>query len=144
MNREKLLLILKITGITVRKAGLAQRAVSKDTGFNIGHIEAGKKNINIRGQRVTPDRDFAALYQVTTSAMNQAVKRNNGRFPGDFMFWRTIQKLANLKSQIVTSSWGGVRKEMANFDLALAALSVEIPEACKPVCPSGFKKTEKK
>lgn len=30
-----------------RKAGLTQRAVSKDTGFNIGHIEAGKKNINI-------------------------------------------------------------------------------------------------
>lgn len=30
-----------------RKGGLTQRAVSKDTGFNIGHIEAGKKNINI-------------------------------------------------------------------------------------------------
>lgn len=56
------------------------------------------------------DRDLAELYQVTTSALNQAVKRNNKRFPPDFMFQLTNQEFANLKSQIVTSSWGGVRK----------------------------------
>ena len=64
----------------------------------------------IRCQRVMLDRDLAELYQVTTSALNQAVKRNNKRFPPDFMFQLTNQEFANLKSQIVTSSWGGVRK----------------------------------
>ena len=64
----------------------------------------------IRGQRVMLDRDLAELYQVTTSALNQAVKRNSKRFPPDFMFQLTNQEFANLKSQIVTSSWGGVRK----------------------------------
>ena len=64
----------------------------------------------IRGQRVMLDRDLAELYQVTTSALNQAVKRNSKRFPPDFMFQLTNQEFANLKSQIVTSSWGGIRK----------------------------------
>lgn len=40
----------------------------------------------IREQKVMLDRDLAALYGVTTKAMNQAVKRNLRRFPGDFMF----------------------------------------------------------
>lgn len=64
----------------------------------------------IRGQRVMLDRDLAELYQVTTSALNQAVKRNSKRFPPDFMFQLTNQEFANLKSQFVTSSWGGIRK----------------------------------
>ena len=68
------------------------------------------KIYEIRGQRVMLDRDLAELYQVTTSALNQAVKRNNKRFPPEFMFQITNQEFANLKSQIVTSSWGGVRK----------------------------------
>lgn len=68
------------------------------------------KIYEIRGVRVMLDRDLAELYQVTTSALNQAVKRNNKRFPDDFMFQLTPDEFANLKSQIVTSSWGGVRK----------------------------------
>jgi len=68
------------------------------------------KIYEIRGQRVMLDRDLAELYQVTTSALNQAVKRNAKRFPPDFMFQLTGQEFANLKSQIVTSSWGGIRK----------------------------------
>lgn len=68
------------------------------------------KIYEIRGQRVILDRDLAELYQVTTSALNQAVKRNIKRFPDDFMFQLTNQEFANLKSQFVTSSWGGVRK----------------------------------
>lgn len=46
-TNEALLKIGAKFRILRRKAGLTQRAVSKDTGFNIGHIEAGKKNINI-------------------------------------------------------------------------------------------------
>ena len=40
----------------------------------------------IRGQKVMLDRDLAELYGVSTGALNQAVKRNKGRFPQDFMF----------------------------------------------------------
>lgn len=68
------------------------------------------KIYEIRGVRVMLDRDLADLYQVTTSALNQAVKRNIRRFPPDFMFQLNNQEFDNLKSQIVTSSWGGIRK----------------------------------
>lgn len=68
------------------------------------------KIYEIRGTRVMIDRDLAELYNVTTSALNQAVKRNFKRFPPDFMFQLTSQEFAILKSQIVTSSWGGIRK----------------------------------
>lgn len=64
----------------------------------------------IRGQKVMLDFDLAALYGVETRVLNQAVKRNKGRFPKDFMFQLTRQELTNLKSQFVTSSWGGIRK----------------------------------
>lgn len=68
------------------------------------------KIYEIRGQRVMLDRDLATLYQVETKVLNQAVKRNIKRFPSDFMFQLTNQEFAILKSQFVTSSWGGVRK----------------------------------
>ena len=64
----------------------------------------------IRGQKVMLDSDLAELYGVTTSALNQAVKRNTDRFPPDFMFQMTDPEFSNLKSQFVTSSWGGRRK----------------------------------
>lgn len=64
----------------------------------------------IRGQKVMLDSDLATLYQVQTKVLNQAVKRNIKRFPPDFMFQLTKEEFLNLKSQIVTSSWGGVRK----------------------------------
>lgn len=64
----------------------------------------------IRGQKVMLDRDLAELYSVETKVLNQAVKRNAGRFPEDFMFQLTNAEFENLKSQFVTSRWGGVRK----------------------------------
>ena len=93
------------------------------------------KNINIeslirtiRGQKVMVDFDLAMLYGVQNKRLNEQVKRNIERFPDDFMFqltkeeWNVLKsqfatsKVAedksvnNLKSQIATSSWGGVRK----------------------------------
>ncbi|MDP3043234.1 MAG: ORF6N domain-containing protein [bacterium] len=98
------------------------------------------KILLIRGQKVMLDRDLAMLYDVETRELNQAVKRNIERFPKDFMFqlsefevnnmvsqnvipssrsqFVTLNtentenkgKTENLKSQIVTSSWGGRRK----------------------------------
>ncbi|MDR2910927.1 MAG: ORF6N domain-containing protein [Bacteroidales bacterium] len=64
----------------------------------------------IRGFSVMFDFDLAEMYQVETREINQKVKRNIKRFPPDFMFQLTPQEFRNLKSQIVTSSWGGTRK----------------------------------
>jgi hypothetical protein len=63
----------------------------------------------IRGHKVMLDSDLAALYGVSTKIFNQAVKRNLGRFPDDFMFQLSADEFEILRSQIVTSSWGGRR-----------------------------------
>ena len=63
----------------------------------------------IRGKKVILDKDIAELYDVETKILNQAVKRNIERFPEDFMFQLTKEELNNLRSQIVTSRWGGDR-----------------------------------
>ena len=64
----------------------------------------------IRGQQVMIDRDLALLYGTETRVLNQAVKRNIERFPNDFMFQLSKEDVEILKSQNVTSSWGGDRK----------------------------------
>lgn len=58
----------------------------------------------IRNQKVMLDRDLATLYGVETRVLNQAVKRNIGRFPEDFMFELSKIESDNLISQIVISS----------------------------------------
>lgn len=79
----------------------------------------------VRGQKVLLDADLAEMYDVETRVLVQAVKRNLDRFPDDFMFQLSKEELedwrsqfvtsnptvdhGNLKSQIVTSSWGGRR-----------------------------------
>jgi len=64
----------------------------------------------LRGQNVLLSTDLARLYEVETRALVQAVKRNIERFPSDFMFQLDPEEFRNLKSQIVTSSWGGIRR----------------------------------
>jgi len=54
--------------------------------------------------------DLAQLYRVEARALVQAVKRNIARFPKDFMFQLSRGEFENLKSQIVISSWGGLRR----------------------------------
>ena len=63
----------------------------------------------VRGQRVMFAQDLAELYSVETKVLMQAVRRNMDRFPEDFLFQLTNQEFTNLRSQIVTSSWGGTR-----------------------------------
>ena len=63
----------------------------------------------VRGQKVMLSHQLAELYGVETRVLNQAVARNRERFPNDFMFQLGWEELENLKSQIVTSSWGGIR-----------------------------------
>lgn len=70
------------------------------------------------------DRDLSEMYGVETRVLNQAVKRNIDRFPSDFMFQLTNEEAEILKSQIVISSWGGVRKlPFAFTELGVAMLS---------------------
>lgn len=67
----------------------------------------------IRGQKVMLDFDLAEMYGVETKRLNQAVRRNSERFPQDFMFQLIDEEvkwlMTNLRSQFVTSSWGGTR-----------------------------------
>jgi phage regulator Rha-like protein len=64
----------------------------------------------LRGQKVMLSPNLAELYGVKTRVLVQAVKRNIDRFPDDFMFQLTDEEFADLKSQIVISSWGGSRR----------------------------------
>ncbi|MFM9983488.1 MAG: ORF6N domain-containing protein [Burkholderiales bacterium] len=59
--------------------------------------------MRVRSQRVVLDADLAQLYGVTTSAFNQAFKRNSGRFPDDFAFQLTESETVTLRSQPVIS-----------------------------------------
>jgi len=63
----------------------------------------------IRREKVMFDMDLAKLYGVETKHLIQAVKRNISRFPPDFMFQLSDEEFTNLRSQNVTSSWGGRR-----------------------------------
>ena len=64
----------------------------------------------IRGHKVMLSSDLAELYGVESRTLVQAVKRNKERFPEDFMFQLSWKEHENLKSQFVTSSWGGIRR----------------------------------
>jgi len=57
----------------------------------------------IRGERVLLDFDLATLYEVSTKALNQAVKRNAKRFPKDFMFRLKPVEWEIIRSQFVTA-----------------------------------------
>jgi hypothetical protein len=67
------------------------------------------KIYKIRGQKVLLDFDLASLYGVETKVLKRQVRRNSERFPDDFMFELTKDEFENLRSQYVTSSWGGSR-----------------------------------
>lgn len=58
----------------------------------------------IRDKKVMMDRDLAEMYGVETRVLNQAIKRNQKRFPPDFMFQLTKEEFEDWKSQIVTSN----------------------------------------
>ena len=68
-----------------------------------------RKILLIRGQKVMLSTHLAELYDVEARILVQAVKRNIERFPVDFMFQLNDTEFENLKSQIVISSWGGLR-----------------------------------
>ena len=69
-----------------------------------------KRIFFIRGHKVMLSSSLADLYGVKPRVLMQAVKRNIERFPEDFMLQLTTEEFPNLKSQIVISSWGGMRR----------------------------------
>ena len=86
-----------------------------------------QKIYEVNGKKVMFDDDLAALYEVKTKRLKEAVKRNIRRFPDDFMFEVTLQErkviiekqkllkisdnedVTILRSQFATSRWGGSR-----------------------------------
>jgi hypothetical protein len=70
----------------------------------IVHVEP--KILLLRGERIMLDADLAALYEVETRSLVQAVKRSRERFPADFMFQLTDAEATVLRSQSGISSTG--------------------------------------
>lgn len=119
--------------------------------------------ILLRGHKVMLDKDLAALYGVETKVLLQSVKRNNDRFPSDFMFQLTEKEWECLRSQFVTSNVGrGGRRytpyvfteqgvamlsSVLHSQQAIAAILSAIRELMKPPVPTkkrpiGFVHTE--
>ncbi|MEL6539536.1 MAG: ORF6N domain-containing protein [Bacteroidota bacterium] len=70
----------------------------------VTHVAVVQKIYLIRGRRVMLDRDLAELYGYETKRLNEQVKRNQERFPEDFMFQLTPQEVAHLRSQFATAN----------------------------------------
>lgn len=64
--------------------------------------EVTKPIYGLRGQPVMLDSDLAAIYEIETKVLKQAVRRNMKRFPANFMFELTLDEQKNLRSQFVT------------------------------------------
>ncbi|MEO8605647.1 MAG: ORF6N domain-containing protein [bacterium] len=98
-------------GIDDVARGSLQRLMPLRTRTALLIAEIPRSILEIRDQRVMLDEDLARIYGVATRRLNEQVQRNLARFPSDFMFRLTLPEVANLKSQIATSSsWGGRRK----------------------------------
>ena len=68
----------------------------------------------LRGERVLLDFDLAALYDVETRVLNQAVKRNAQRFPSDFMFRLSEQEMEMVSQFVTPSAQRPQKKETSN------------------------------
>lgn len=64
----------------------------------------------VRGQKVILDQDLAALYDVETKVLLQAVKRNEDRFPADFMFQLTDDEYRRVKEYFEARTGRGGRR----------------------------------
>jgi hypothetical protein len=89
----------------------------------------------LRGQRVLLDSDLAMLYGVTTKRLNEQVRRNDDRFPADFLLELSNQELASLRSQFATlkTGRGGHRKypplAFTEHGAVMAATILNSPQA---------------
>ena len=77
------------------------------------------KIYEVRGQKIMLDFDLAELYEVETRRLNEQVKRNQDRFPEDFMFRLTEKEMETMRSQIVTGS--GKEKKSNSSQIATSS-----------------------
>jgi hypothetical protein len=101
----------------------------------------------LRGHKMMLSTDLASLYEVEARALVQAVKRNIERFPEDFMFQLNQKEFLILKSQIVISRWGGLRRAtpyafteqgVATLPSALRRIPAELMTPTQIRRPAGF------
>ncbi|MDQ7797652.1 MAG: ORF6N domain-containing protein [Candidatus Edwardsbacteria bacterium] len=84
---------------------------------NLIKVEQIQKRIyTLRGAQAMLDSDLAELYQVDVKVLNQAVKRNNKRFPAEFMFQLTKEEYDVLRSQLEASE---TRKSLRSQSVTL-------------------------
>lgn len=86
----------------------------------------------LRGERLMLDFDLAALYEVETRVLNQAVKRNIRRFPKDFMFQLTREEWAGMSSQFVMTYSQKADKEQVNSSQIVMTYSEKRPRTALP------------
>ncbi len=103
-------------------------------------IDVGTRIQSLRGLQVLLDSDLAAIYGVTTAALNQAARRNEARFPADFRFQLIPAEAARLKSQSVTSNpgRGGRRKRPWAFTEHGAIMAASVLSSPRAVEMSVF------
>jgi hypothetical protein len=77
-----------------------EEAMDQDSSISVEVVAT--KILLVRGKKVMLDKDLAQLYGTPSKVLNQAVKRNLTRFPGDFMFQLTKEEVESLRSQFVT------------------------------------------
>ena len=96
--------------------------------------------VSVREQKVILDADLAAIYGVTTAALNQAVKRNDARFPADFAFQLATEEIATLISQNVISkpTRGGRTKPPRAFTEHGALQAANVLKSKRAVAMSLF------
>jgi len=94
----------------------------------------------IRGERVILDSDLAKIYGVSTTRLNEQVKRNVDRFPVDFAFRLNKEEMASLMSQIAISSshHGGTRKAALVFTEHGAIMAANVLNSKQAVRMSVF------
>jgi len=86
----------------------------------------------LRGERVMLDFDLAALYEVETRVLNQAVKRNIKRFPKDFMFQLTRKEWNDMSSQIVMTYSQSIEDNGINSSQIVMTYSGKRPKTALP------------
>jgi phage regulator Rha-like protein len=107
---------------------------SQEKNNAIDYKQVEEKVLALRGQNVILDRDVAELYGVETREINQAVKNNSAKFPEGYIFSLNTEEWGNLKSKILTSSWGGKNKLPSAFTekgLYMLATILKSPRAAQ-------------
>ena len=110
----------------------------KSQNANLEIVPLEELTRSVRGQRVILDADLARVFGVSTKQLNQAVKRNRERFPGDFAFRLAVQEFESLKSQIVTASKRNVRFRPFAFTEHGAIMAANVLNSTRAVQMSVF------